>query len=522
MNTRLIRRVGTLVAALTLASGAIVALGSGPASATTSAGCSALNASGFDATYTSSYQSSSEFAANDVIVIQATRTTSDQPEDLTEFPNGDLPGTVVAHIDSVPGTLSFVVPAAGTFAFGWGSATGSAAWSVSCTPFGQPSAGCSTINQIGSGLVQNIAVFGSVFIKGERLMVNATGPANDPVSLSVNGQVVASSSTLPATLSYIFTSTTAYDDVRLSSASTQTDWQTTCTPWQQLVPTIRLAQVPDTAVVGQSLQFTATVDSAYPSLPPTGTVSFFADGSPAGAIDLASGSATYTRAFLTAGAHQVLASYNGDPYYHGETTWVNLTVSPAATTTSITASPTSQVLGQPVTVSGAVAPVAPGAGTPTGSVTIFDGSTQVATATLSNGSYSASVSTLPVGNHSLHASYAGDGNYTSSSSSDANLVITRIPTSLTADPAHFSVRGSVVSARLTVASSGAPVAGQSLVFRAGPATLCTATTDATGRGTCTSTVTGQLAVALHRGYTVSYAGSAAYLPSSASAGVFRG
>jgi Bacterial Ig-like domain (group 3) len=57
--------------------------------------------------------------------------------------------------------------------------------------------------------------------------------------------------------------------------------------------------------------------------------------------------------------------------------------------------------------------------TPTGTVTIYNGTNAIAQATLSNGSYSVSntqLSNLPVGSNSLTASYSGDANNSPSTS----------------------------------------------------------------------------------------------------------
>jgi hypothetical protein len=62
------------------------------------------------------------------------------------------------------------------------------------------------------------------------------------------------------------------------------------------------------------------------------------------------------------------------------------------------------------------AAVAPGTGTPTGSVTFYDGSTILGTATLSSGTASLSLTTLAVGSHSITAVYGGDPNFKTSTS----------------------------------------------------------------------------------------------------------
>jgi uncharacterized repeat protein (TIGR01451 family) len=104
------------------------------------------------------------------------------------------------------------------------------------------------------------------------------------------------------------------------------------------------------------------------------------------------------------------------------------TVSQAATTTTISSvSPSPATFGQLVTVNYSVTVNSPGSGTPTGNVTVKDGSTTLCSATVAAGScqfYPAGAGSL-----SLVAGYAGDANFASSSSSPATpLTVNRAPT----------------------------------------------------------------------------------------------
>ena len=85
-----------------------------------------------------------------------------------------------------------------------------------------------------------------------------------------------------------------------------------------------------------------------------------------------------------------------------------------------------------------------------------------------------------------------------------------VATSLTASPLLFGG----ISARLTRTDNGQPIAGQTIVFTAGGATLCTATTDANGTASCNSLLA-LLTAVLNLGYNATFAGNGAYLPSSA-------
>jgi hypothetical protein len=70
-----------------------------------------------------------------------------------------------------------------------------------------------------------------------------------------------------------------------------------------------------------------------------------------------------------------------------------------------------QLAGVPVTVTVTVSPVAPGVGTPTGTLTIFDGTTVLGTAQLDESGQAVFAFALDAGGHSLTVCYAGDGNF---------------------------------------------------------------------------------------------------------------
>jgi hypothetical protein len=67
--------------------------------------------------------------------------------------------------------------------------------------------------------------------------------------------------------------------------------------------------------------------------------------------------------------------------------------------------------GVPVTFTVTVSPVAPGAGVPTGTVTILDGTTVLATAQLDTNGQAMFTFAFAAGDHSLTVSYGGDDNF---------------------------------------------------------------------------------------------------------------
>ncbi|WP_030356027.1 Ig-like domain-containing protein, partial [Streptomyces scopuliridis] len=140
-------------------------------------------------------------------------------------------------------------------------------------------------------------------------------------------------------------------------------------------------------VFGQPKTLTATVTAVPPGAgTPTGTVSFFDGATLLGTATLSGGVATFSVSTLGIGSHSLTAVYNGSPNFTGSTSPVDIqTVTQAATTTMLTSAPDPSVFGQAKTLTATVTPVPPGAGTPTGTVSFFDGATLLGTATLTGG-----------------------------------------------------------------------------------------------------------------------------------------
>jgi Big-like domain-containing protein len=89
----------------------------------------------------------------------------------------------------------------------------------------------------------------------------------------------------------------------------------------------------------------------------------------------------------------------------------------ADTTTQLASSANPSVFGHPVTFTATVTTVAPGSGTPTGTVTFSDGSNMLGRGTL-NGAGQATFTTsgLFVGRHNIVTRYAGDSKFNGSQS----------------------------------------------------------------------------------------------------------
>jgi len=74
------------------------------------------------------------------------------------------------------------------------------------------------------------------------------------------------------------------------------------------------------------------------------------------------------------------------------------------------------ISGDTVTFTATVTPIAPGAGSPAGTVTFKDGSTTLGTGTLSSKKTTFAISTLAEGTHSITAVYGGGTNFATSTS----------------------------------------------------------------------------------------------------------
>jgi len=219
--------------------------------------------------------------------------------------------------------------------------------------------------------------------------------------------------------------------------------------------TTSLTSSTNPSVFGQSVTFTATVAAVSPGTgTPTGAVTFKQGGTTLGSGTLSGGSASFTTNALAVGGHSITAVYGGDSNDTTSTsTALTQTVNKDATTTSLTSNANPSVFGQSVTFTATVAAVAPGTGTPTGTVTFKEGGTTLGTGTLSGGVGSFSTTALTVGGHSITAVYGGDSNNTTSTSTVLTQTVSKESTTTTlTSSANPSVPGQSVTFTATVAA----------------------------------------------------------------------
>jgi hypothetical protein len=250
----------------------------------------------------------------------------------------------------------------------------------------------------------------------------------------------------------------------------------------QASTTTALASAPNPSVSGQNVTFTSTIAVMSPgSGTPTGTVTFSEGATTLGTGSLnSSGHASYSTSTLSIGSHIVTASYGGDANFTGSaSTSVTQVVTKVNTTTTVSSSNNPSVSGQSVTFTASVAPVAPGTGTPTGTVDFADGTTSLGSVTLdSAGNASVTTSALSAGTHTINGAYNGDANFSGSQGIVAQAVNSGAATTTTALSASTTMPeyGQMITFTALVSSAGGTPTG-TVTFREGSTVLATNTLD---------------------------------------------
>lgn len=332
--------------------------------------------------------------------------------------------------------------------------------------------------------------------------------------LPVNGSGVASFSTAGLAIgSHTITATYASDtNVAASSGSTTQSVQNVN------LTTTTVASSPQPSVFGQSVTFTSTTTSAGGT--PVGTVTF-SEGATVLASNVTvdgSGHAWFSTATLSVASHTITAAFTG------ATGWANSSgnaaaqvVNKANTASVVSSSANPSVFSQPVTLTATVTATAPGGGIPTGTVTFKNGSATLGTGTLDgSGHATLTTSTLAVGSRSITAVYGGSASYNTSTSPTLTETVNKnATTSSVTSSLNPSVHNQSVTftATVTANSPATAVPTGSVTFKNGNKTLGSATLNASGQASLT---TSSLTTGTHQ-ITVVYGGSTNSLTSTSPA-----
>jgi hypothetical protein len=355
----------------------------------------------------------------------------------------------------------------------------------------------------GSTTTPNVAITGSV-----SLMEGSTVLGTGTLTASGTGPATATATVTVSTLaqgSHAITAVYAGDTNYVTSTS------------NGLLETITLATSsntltanPTTAIATKPVTLTATLTSNGGT--PTGSVSFLDGVTTLGTSNLNKGVATFTTSTLAVGSHSITAVYSGDTKDGTSTSSaVIVTVNAATTAVALTPSQSPTDFGQPFTLT---AKVTGNGGTPTGSVTFYDGTTALqSVAVNASGVATFTTSTLTDGSHTFTASYAGDANDLASTSPALTVVVLQTVTlTVTSTSPNPSIARSNVHFVATITAQQGIQPTGSITFKDGATTLGTGVLS----GTTATFDTTTLSVGTHS-IVASYAGDGATQPINSAA-----
>ncbi len=250
----------------------------------------------------------------------------------------------------------------------------------------------------------------------------------------------------------------------------------------------------------QSITFTAAVAPQFSGSVPTGIVTVSAGATTLCTISLPLNSScstvTGTPLGVPGSPYALTATYGGDANFTGSAdTSKSLTVNQATTTTTLSLSSDTVAFGSEhsVTFTATVTPQFAGS-SPSGVVTVATDAATLCTITLpATTCHTADDPLAPSGTaYSVSASYPGDTNFIGATSTASSLTITGgTSTTVLSPPSSSAFYGNETSLIFTVTvtpvvGGGATPVGTAAVA-VGTTTLCTATLDDNGIGTCSPT-----------------------------------
>ncbi len=152
-----------------------------------------------------------------------------------------------------------------------------------------------------------------------------------------------------------------------------------------------------------------------------------------------------------AGTYTVVAAFPGSSDYAGAlSTPATFTITPAAAIVTLESSSGSTAFGQPVTLTASVSLDGPGAGTPTGVVTFYDGKTALAGIPLDlSGRATMTIGSLSLGGHSITAVYGGDVDFLGGRSGAVSESVSPADTQIIFRPDAVFKGNQIASLRLT-------------------------------------------------------------------------
>jgi hypothetical protein len=201
---------------------------------------------------------------------------------------------------------------------------------------------------------------------------------------------------------------------------------------------ITLTASATSATYGQPITFTATVTPASA----TGSVTFTNGSTTLGTAPLVNGVATLTLTNLPRGTASVFAAYSGDSIDVPVSTPnpITITISGLPTTTQLTSSASTAILGQIVTLTATVTP-----NTATGEISFYAGTLPIGTAAVIGGVATRKTSLLSAGSYALTAIYSGTSENAVSISPALPFSVSELANTGFSAPALLSTSGSSIA-----------------------------------------------------------------------------
>ncbi len=358
---------------------------------------------------------------------------------------------------------------------------------------GQSAAATMTV-RIGSTSL-SLAASGTQLVAGSALTLSGS-LTSDGVLASNAGVVLTDNGTVLATLTpntsgaYTFNTSTLSVGVHTLVATYAGDANNAAAASQPITVTVSQARTTTTltssqspSALGDNVNFRAVVTSSLANA--GGTVTFSDGGSVLGTLPLSgTGDAVYSTSALAIGRHTLTATYSGDTTHTGSASAAVQQQVMQGTAAAMTSSSNPSIAGLPVDFAISVTANTAANGTtlptPTGTVTVMDGTTALAPLTLNNGMVNYHATALTVGTHNLTVVYGGDVNFKGSTSALLVQVVKNADThaTLTASASQISL-GTSLALNVTVTGNGSVPTG-TITFLDGTTAMGTVPASSTG------------------------------------------
>jgi hypothetical protein len=221
------------------------------------------------------------------------------------------------------------------------------------------------------------------------------------------------------------------------------------------------------SLVGQSTTLTATI-TALAS--PTGTVTFYNGSTPIGTAPVVGTAASISTSFAPAGTYPLTAVYTStNPSVTGATSPILSQVVENLASLILTSSVNPSLVNQSTTLTATLTAL----GTPTGTVTFYDGTTPIGTAPITGTSASIPASFSTTGTHTLKAIYTSSNTTTENATSPPLLqIVLNASTVLLRTSVNPVLVNANTTLTATVTSAGTPTG--TVTFKSNGVTLGTA------------------------------------------------